>query len=318
MIKTHYYINLPKEDPILFILKGWHSGGGLRTPSFTIHFDTDNKSKFELLKKMTEYEIKYEDGSWELELRDNVSNNISKGIKVEISEMYSEHFLRKITPPNPRDLICQGVWFDSENQEKIILDIPFIKLRDRFNSEEIFYKPPIFITHSKRNNFHYRFKFSNSKESMYDSEIIAHQYLIEKGYKEEDINYYSANSPDFITSDGIGWEVKHKENIKFSPNQYYMDYNTVLLLVDENGKVTEQMFYEVLFKEFLKNGIGKQYFHLTPISNSVGLGVDSLINLLRDSNLIPLQGFKAFAEPIDKYTLEEKNKMVKLLDSICD
>jgi len=318
MIKTRYYINLPKEDPIIFLLKTWRSGGGLRLPSRTIYFDTDDKSKFELLKKMTEYEIKYEDSSWDLKLRDNVSDIISKGIKVEVYKMYSERFLRKTTPPNPRDLICQGVWYDKENQVKIILDIPFIKLRDRFNGEKIFFKPPIFSTHSKRNNFHSRFKNSNSKKSMYDFEIIAHQHLIDKGYKENDIYYYSANSPDFLTSDGIGWEVKHKENIKFSPNQYYMDYNTVLLLVDENEKVTEQMFYEVLFKEFLSNGMGKQHFYLTPMLNSFTSHVDGLIKFLRDMDLIPFQGFKAFAEPIDKYTSKEKIKMAKLLDSVCD
>ena len=43
---------------------------------------------------------------------------------------------------------------------------------------------------------------------MNKSEVKGYNWLLSKGYTKNDIVFQARNTPDFLTSDGLGWEVK--------------------------------------------------------------------------------------------------------------
>jgi len=59
------------------------------------------------------------------------------------------------------------------------------------------------------------------RQSMSLIEKKAFDWLLRQGYREEDITYNPNSTPDFVTSDGRGWEVKrlYKGRIEFTKNQ---------------------------------------------------------------------------------------------------
>ncbi len=73
---------------------------------------------------------------------------------------------------------------------------------------------------------------------MNKNEIIGYNYLLSLGYKENNITFHKMMSPDFVTSDGKGWEVKVKpkrcSGIKhiFTPKQFSLPDNTEIIFVD--------------------------------------------------------------------------------------
>jgi len=56
---------------------------------------------------------------------------------------------------------------------------------------------------------------------MNKTETLAYAWLIEQGYSEADITFRHRQSPDFLTEDGKGWEVKlaRQKQVVFSETQ---------------------------------------------------------------------------------------------------
>ncbi len=77
-------------------------------------------------------------------------------------------------------------------------------------------------------------------------ETRAYRWLISQGYKEDDIIFRFHGTPDFITKDGKGWEVKtmkyktgNIQSITFSGNQIYVlmeAVNTYILVYKYHDK----------------------------------------------------------------------------------
>lgn len=161
------------------------------------------------------------------------------------------------------------------------------------------------------------------KRRMNESERVAHEYLISIGYKEENIYYDNANSPDFIaakTKNGkvrySGWEVKTAP-VVFSKAQFEsMEYDTNIIVVGEQKVVYHKRFYEFLIPNYLKygsengitdihiNGINERgFFHPVITSEWVNdnkcwtwqqlmrhLGIPSLFGIFPQSRLLTRTG----------------------------
>lgn len=74
------------------------------------------------------------------------------------------------------------------------------------------------------------------RANMNASEKVAYQYLQTLGYTDSQIEFQSRRSPDFLTSDGKGWEVKliRQNSITFSQvqiNQLKMHSDVAIILV---------------------------------------------------------------------------------------
>lgn len=121
----------------------------------------------------------------------------------------------------------------------------------------------------------------SDKQKMRKSEQIAHEYLISIGYKEENIHYDTASSPDFIAAKikkgktrYSGWEVKTLPVVFSKAQSALMEYNTNIIVVDEQKVLYHKRFYEFIISNHLKynsrigitdiciNGVNETgYFH---------------------------------------------------------
>lgn len=81
---------------------------------------------------------------------------------------------------------------------------------------------------------------------MNQNEIIGYNHLLSLGYKPSEIKFNYKTSPDFITSDGKGWEVKNIDSLHFSEYQMFMPLDTNIILVDNNNKPTVFRFDFIL------------------------------------------------------------------------
>ncbi len=75
---------------------------------------------------------------------------------------------------------------------------------------------------------------------MHKSETKGYSWLLKQGYSEEDIVYQKRKNPDFLTSDGKGFEVKrlYAKTVWFTRNQFeeIKNMKDVTLLVFANEK----------------------------------------------------------------------------------
>lgn len=131
-------------------------------------------------------------------------------------------------------------------------------------------------------------------KGMNELEKIAYEYLLSKGYSPEQITFNPRLSPDYETNDGKGWEVK-RPDLNFTWGQIqHMDYSTTILIVDNNGSITEKPFYEVL--------MGKHKVDNYP--SDIDSRSRRLIQWI-DKEKNTKESVMAFAEPIDKKILNE-------------
>jgi len=97
---------------------------------------------------------------------------------------------------------------------------------------------------------------------MNKTEQKAYRWLLQHGYSEKDIVYQRRRSPDFLTSDKKGFEVKKlygKNVIKFGPTQFSglksLKNVTVLVFAEDTDELITQFPSNKLEKNGVINGI---------------------------------------------------------------
>lgn len=75
---------------------------------------------------------------------------------------------------------------------------------------------------------------------MNQTETLAYEWLIAQGYSQEQIAFQRRRSPDFVTADGKGWEVKlvRENSIIFSTSQLLSlrDHSHSTVLIFRTGE----------------------------------------------------------------------------------
>ena len=93
------------------------------------------------------------------------------------------------------------------------------------------------------------------------SEIKGYNWLLSKGYKESEINFRVCDTPDFITLDGRGWEIKRVYNnqIYMSKSQFerlkLMNNTQVVIFIDEDELPILEIASNIIETGKLSNGI---------------------------------------------------------------
>lgn len=91
--------------------------------------------------------------------------------------------------------------------------------------------------------------FDNGYSKMKPSERVAYKFLLNMGYRQEQIIYDSRRSPDFKTYDNNWWEVKtlQNNNIVFTVHQCLMKMETKILLVFPDNNIQELIFSDIIY-----------------------------------------------------------------------
>jgi len=94
------------------------------------------------------------------------------------------------------------------------------------------------------------------------SEIKGYNWLLSKGYKESEINFRVCDTPDFITLDGSGWEIKRvlkKNKIYMSKSQFerlkLMNNTKVVVFIDDDELPVLEIASNIIENGKLSNGI---------------------------------------------------------------
>ena len=110
------------------------------------------------------------------------------------------------------------------------------------------------------------------------TEIKGYNWLLSKGYLKSDITFYGRSTPDFITSDGCGWEVK----LKIGKSRFWMSNSqyTRLKNMENTTVVVFDDIIDIPIVEIKSNElqIGKFYNGLMvslPKTDRVSVLVDS-------------------------------------------
>jgi predicted DNA binding CopG/RHH family protein len=76
------------------------------------------------------------------------------------------------------------------------------------------------------------------------TEKIAFNWLLSSGYKITEIVHKGNGNPDFLCSDGKGYEVKSNNDFTFTEKQVAILRDTDIILVVKEGKVIEALTWK--------------------------------------------------------------------------
>jgi len=126
---------------------------------------------------------------------------------------------------------------------------------------------------------------------MNKSEIKGYNWLISKGYTESDIIFQGRSTPDFLTSDGKGWEIKRlygKNLIWMSASQFkrikQMENTQVVIFTDDLDLPISEIAAKALKEGMIFDGIRLQLPKSDP-GRVISLD-DNSLNILRNTKEI--------------------------------